>query len=233
MEQRRTHIAGAAPSFRHPIDAPPGRGRAHARQRPRRGTARHPVSDERQHTVTRLLGEVRDRRPGSFDRLFPLVYDELQEIARRQLRGRPNGTLDTHALVHEAYLRLVDQSRPDWRTRGHFSAVASTAMRHILIDWARRRQAAKRGGGAGAVTLDRLEALMPTGDAPAEARLVALNDALSRLEAVSPREARIVELRFFGAMTIDEVAEAMDLSPATVKRGWSLARAWLYREMSA
>lgn len=186
-----------------------------------------------QRTVTRLLGEVRDGNRESFDRLFPLVYDELRSIARQQRRRAPAvATLDTHALVHEAYLKLVDQTSPDWRTRGHFSAVAAKAMRYILVDYARRKGAEKRGGGRDDVPLDKVAAVL--GEAPnVEIEgLIALNDALAALESESPREAKIVELKFFGGLTVPEIAETLDISTATVKRGWALARAWLYREMT-
>ncbi|MGH2657356.1 MAG: sigma-70 family RNA polymerase sigma factor [Actinomycetota bacterium] len=182
--------------------------------------------------MTRLLGEACHGNRKSFDQLFPLVYDELRRIAHRQRRGGRGGeTLETHALVHEAYLRLVDQSRADWKSRGHFSAVAAKAMRHILIDNARRRGAAKRGGDQTALPIDAVADLVPRGERTTDDDLIVLDGALNRLEATNPRLGRIVELKFFGGMRIEEIAETLELSPATVKRGWATARAWLYREM--
>ena len=192
------------------------------------------MTEAPRETVTRLLAEVGEGRRKSFDRLFPLVYEELRALARRVRRpdqGR-DLTLDTTSLVHEAYLRLVDQSRADWRSRGHFHAVAAKAMRHILIDYARRGQAAKRGGGRPPASLDATGFAEPgvweEGDGD---RLIALDRALEKLALVSERQASVVEMRFFGGMTIEEIAGALDLSPATVKRAWSTAQAWLYREM--
>jgi RNA polymerase sigma factor (TIGR02999 family) len=193
------------------------------------------METNRQETVTRLLGEIGRGDRGSFDRLFPLVYEELRRLARGVKRpdaGR-DPTLDTTSLVHEAYLRLVDQSRADWRSRGHFRAVAAKAMRHILIDNARRRMAGKRGGGRAALPLSGEAALVPENESGGldPETLLLLDGALGRLAAEDARLARIVELRFFGEMTIEEVARELEVSPATVKRGWSLAQAWLYREM--
>lgn len=187
-------------------------------------------------TVTRLLGEIRQGESGSFDRLFPIVYEQLRNLARMQRRSLPGApaTMDTTALVHEAYLKLVDQSQVDWKSRGHFGAVAAVAMRHILIDYARKRTAKKRGGERPKVSLDDIVGGVsePGSWSLEEAEsMVALDRALQRLEEGSPRQARIVELKFFGGLTIDETAEALDVSPATVKRGWRMARAWLYREM--
>lgn len=139
--------------------------------------------------------------------------------------------MNTHALVHEAYLRLVDQRRADWKSRGHFKAVAATAMRQILIDHARWKSAAKRGGDRPDAPLAAVEDLVSTEGAASMEALVDLDEALVRLEEKSSRQARIVELKFFGGLTIPEVAEAMEISSATVKRGWTTARAWLYREL--
>ena len=196
------------------------------------------MSETHQHTVTRLLGELRagDRR--AFEELLPLVYDELHELAERQ-RRRWSGdeTLNTTALVHEAYLRLVDQSTPQWSSRPHFLAVASRAMRQILLDYAKRKRAAKREGGRPHVQLHEIEATLKGGgevevtEARSEA-IIALEDSLQRLEQNDPRHSRIVECRFFGGMTIEETAEALGISPATVKRGWAMAQAWLYRDLT-
>ncbi|HUP21244.1 MAG TPA: sigma-70 family RNA polymerase sigma factor [Gemmatimonadota bacterium] len=192
------------------------------------------MEDALQGTVTRLLGELRNGDRGSFDRLFPLVYDELHALARRALRpeaGR-DPTLDATSLVHEAYLKLVDQSRADWRSRGHFRAVAAKAMRHITIDHARRRMAEKRGGGVRAVPLSSVQGGVAAAGGPDPETLLALDEALEGLAAEDERMARIVELKFFGAMTIEEIADVLEISPATVKRGWAFAQAWLHRAIS-
>lgn len=163
------------------------------------------------------------------DELLPIVYDELKRLAAAYLRReRPGQTLQPTALVHEAYLRLR-KDRPDrWQNRAHFCAIAAHSMRQILIERARARGAKKRGGAGARVTLD--EALM--GGVPPPVDLVALDEALERLEAMDPEQARLVELRFFGGLTIEETAEAMRTSPATVKRHWMVARAWLARELA-
>jgi RNA polymerase sigma factor (TIGR02999 family) len=165
----------------------------------------------------------------AFNELFSLVYRDLRAIAHRALkRGRPDQTLQTTALVHEAYLRLVDQSRADWQDRGHFFSVAATAMRHILIDYARNRHAKKRGGGARPIELD--EPLLRV-----EARgeeLIALDAAITRLSEMSARLGRVVELRFFGGLSVEETAEVLELAPRTVKRDWRIAKAFLYQSMT-
>jgi len=165
--------------------------------------------------------------------MFLLVYKELHQLAARKLRGERDGhTLSTTALVHEAWLELNKFDRIQWQNRGHFLAVAAQAMRRILIDYAVARGREKRGGGQTVVSLD------DGGDAFAIAHersdeLVQLEEALARLQHVSDRQARIVECRFFGGMSIDETAEALSISPATVKREWAIARAWLNRELQA
>ena len=162
------------------------------------------------------------------DRLVPLAYEELRRIAHRQLRGeRADHTLDTGALVHETYLKLSRLDRIEWRDRSHFLAAAAGAMRRILVDYAEARSALKRGGGRQRVTLD--EVVVLTDDRAQE--LLALDEALRRLAAESGRAARIVEWRFFAGMSIEETADVMQISPATVKREWTLARAWLNREL--
>ena len=168
-----------------------------------------------------------DDRP--VDSLLPIVYEELRRLAGAYLRReRPGQTLQPTALVHEAYLRLM-KDRPDrWQNRAHFCAIAAHSMRQILIERARARGAQKRGGAQPRVTFD--EGLLAA-DSPA-VDLVALDDALERLEKIDPEQARLVELRFFGGLTIEETADAMDISPATVKRHWSVARAWLARELA-
>ena len=164
------------------------------------------------------------------DQLVPAVYEELRRHAERAMR-REGGehTLQATALVHESYLRLVDQRRVQWRNRAHFFAIASTVMRRILVDHARARLTAKRGGGAAPVSLAAAEPATPEGTD--EADLLALHEALEKLAVLDPDQARLVELRYFGGLTIEETAEALAVSPATVKREWALARAWLRREL--
>ncbi|MEO6239345.1 MAG: ECF-type sigma factor [Vicinamibacterales bacterium] len=164
----------------------------------------------------------------SLDSLLPLVYKELRRLAAGYLRReKPGQTLQPTALVHEAYLRLM-KDRPDrWQNRAHFCAIAAHSMRQILIERARARGAAKRGGARPRVTLD--EALIGGEDRSID--LLALDEALERLAALDPEQARLVELRFFGGLTVEETAEAMGISPATVKRHWTIAKAWLTREL--
>ena len=165
----------------------------------------------------------------SLDSLLPIVYQELRRLAASYLRReRPGQTLQPTALVHEAYLRLLKDDPARWQNRAHFCAIAAHSMRQILIERARARGAQKRGGGALArVTLD--EGLIA--GAAQSIDLVALDEALERLAAIDPEQARLVELRFFGGLTVEETADAMNISPATVKRHWSVARAWLAREL--
>jgi RNA polymerase sigma factor (TIGR02999 family) len=181
-----------------------------------------------------LLQELRAGNQSAFDDLLPLVYDELHGLAERQRRHwQGDETLDTTALVHEAYLKLAGQPAPEWSSRAHFLAVAATAMRQILIDYAKRKRAAKRGGQQPHVPLHEVEAALrgePSSDA-SDVLLVALDDSLRRLGQVNGRQVRIIECRFFGAMSIEETAEALNLSPASVKRGWAMAQAWLYRDL--
>ena len=164
----------------------------------------------------------------ALNEVFALVYDELRRRARAQ-RQRWSGdqTLDTTALVHEAYLKLVDQSRAQWNDRAHFLAVAAKAMRHVLVNYAEQYRAAKRGGGAPHVPLDESN---PVSEEVAD-EVIALHEALERLADVSERQARVVEARFFAGLSVDETAAALDISPATVKRDWTLASAWLHREI--
>ena len=164
----------------------------------------------------------------SVDTLLPIVYQELRRLAASYLRReRPGQTLQPTALVHEAYLRLLKDKPDRWKNRAHFCAIAAHSMRQILIERARARGAQKRGGAQPRVTLD--EALVAGGERAID--LVALDEALERLAAIDPEQARLVELRFFGGLTVEETAEAMDISPATVKRHWTVARAWLAREL--
>jgi RNA polymerase sigma factor (TIGR02999 family) len=186
-------------------------------------------------TVTRLLAEFERGDPTAFEALFPIVYDELRSVARRQ-RGRWNGdtTLDTTALVHEVYLKLTGMENVGVRSRVHFLRIASRAMRQILCNYARDRRATKRGGVSPHVPLE------IAGESAVEAafandrsgQLADLDDALLRLETIDKRMSDVVECRFFGGLSIDDTAAALDVSPATVKRDWSLARAWLFRELS-
>jgi RNA polymerase sigma factor (TIGR02999 family) len=162
------------------------------------------------------------------DALIPLVYDELRRVARRYLRHeRPDHTLQSAALVHEAYLRLVHQESPEWQNRTHFFGVAAQLMRHILVDHARNRLAAKRGAGITRLTLDPQIALPQK----QEVDLVALDDALQKLATLDPQQCRIVELRFFGGLSIEETAIVLSISAATVSRDWTTSRAWLQREI--
>lgn len=164
----------------------------------------------------------------TMDELVPLLYDELRRIAHYRLRAEQTGhTLETTGLVHEAYLRLAGAERLDLADRAHLLAVAAQAMRHVLIDSAVRRKAGKRGGGRATVSLDDV----PVIDPARSEELLALDEALTRLGAIDARQARVVECRFFGGMSIEDTAAALDLSPATVKRDWALARAWLNREL--
>jgi RNA polymerase sigma factor (TIGR02999 family) len=166
---------------------------------------------------------------GEIERLVPIVYDELRRIAHRQLRGeRSDHTLDTTGLVHEAYLKLSRLQRIEWRDRGHFLAAAAGVMRRVLVDYAVARKAGKRGSGRQRVPLD--DVLILVDDRAEE--LLALDEALERLASESQRAARIVEWRFFAGMSVEETAEVLGISPATVKREWALARAWLTRELA-
>lgn len=188
-----------------------------------------------QDTVTRLLKELQGGDRGALDELFGLLYHELKEIAGRQRRRwHGNHTLNTTALLHEAYAKLVDQSRLDVEDRAHFRALSARAMRHILCDYARDRGAKKRGGDLERLSLDELDA--PRGRVEFTEReselLVALDEALHRLEAVDPRQSQVVECRFFGGLTVEETATALGISPRTVKRDWAVAQAWLHREMT-
>jgi RNA polymerase sigma factor (TIGR02999 family) len=193
------------------------------------------MSGSQQSSVTQLLDALRAGDNGALEQLFPLVYAELHHLAgiqRRRLDG--DDTLNTTAIVHEAYLRLVDQTAPQWVSRPHFMAVAATAMRQILLDYAKRKRAAKREGAGTYVPLHELEEILAgNGDTLAAVpdALIALDAALEKLEQDNSRRRHIIECRFFGGMTIDETAEALMVSPATVKRESALAQAWLYREL--
>ena len=178
--------------------------------------------------VTGLLQAWGAGDPSALDRLVPVVYDELHRQAQRYLRREnPGHTLQTTALVHEAYLRLVDQRDARWQNRAQFFGVAAQVMRRILVDHARRHRAAKRGGAVRPVPLEEGEVAAVGSDVD----LVALDDALTRLADLDPQQARVVELRYFTGLGIEDTAEALGISPATVKRDWAMARAWLKRDL--
>jgi RNA polymerase sigma factor (TIGR02999 family) len=180
--------------------------------------------------VTALLQNWCRGEERALEELIPLVYDELHRLAHRYMvRERPDRTLQTSALVNEAYLRLIDAGRVSWQNRAHFFAVSSNLMRRILVDFARKRGYKKRGGQARKVQLE--EGFVP---APARgADLVALDEALEALAEFDPRKAKVIELRFFGGLTPEETAEVLKVSPDTVFRDWRLAKVWLYRELKA
>jgi RNA polymerase sigma factor (TIGR02999 family) len=179
--------------------------------------------------VTQLLLAWSSSEGDSGDQLMMVVYEELRRIAGYQLsRENAGHTLQATALVNEAYVRLVDQTRVQWRNRAHFFGIASRLMRRILVDYARRRRADKRGGGVAMLQYE--DSLMAP--SASEVDLVALDDVLTRLAEFDATGARVVELRYFGGLTIEETAEVLDVSPATVKREWASARAWLHRELS-
>jgi RNA polymerase sigma factor (TIGR02999 family) len=179
-------------------------------------------------TVTELLIKWRNGDKAALNELLPQVYGQLRRLANYYLQQeRPDHTLQPTALVHEAYLRLMDEKQIDWQNRAHFFGIASVRMRQILVEYARGRQAAKRGGGEYRLSLNEVD--------PVEKRdmsLLALDDALQKLEILDLQKARMVELRYFGGLTIEETAEVLQISPATVKRDWNLAKAWLRNEIS-
>jgi len=180
--------------------------------------------------VTRLLVAWRGGDAGALDRLLPLVYAELRRVAHRYMRDeRPNHPLQTTALVHEAYLRLIDVTRVDWQSRNHFFAVSAQLMRRILVEAARRRNADSRGGDASHVALD--EAFVPAADRGAD--LLALDEALEHLAALAPRKARVVELRYFAGLSVKETADVLGVSVETVMRDWRMAKLWLQRDLSS
>jgi len=179
--------------------------------------------------VTQLLKDWTGGDEAAADRLMPLVHEELRRLAHQYMRReKPGHTLQTSALVNEAYVRLVDQSKIQWESRAHFFGIAAPLLRQILVDQARRKNFAKRGGGAIRVSLDSANAIAQE----QSANVMALDEALKTLEQTDPRKSQIVELRFFGGMSIEETAEALKISPGTVMREWTFARAWLRNEMS-
>lgn len=178
--------------------------------------------------ITHLLKEWSDGDEQALDRLTPLVYEELRKQAARYLRRERRGhTMQTTALINEAYLRLIDAKNVRWQGRAHFFAIAANLMRRILVDHARRRDAEKRGGSQIRVALDPALAVANQSDID----LVMIDDALTRLSAIDPQQAQVVELRFFSGLSVEETAAALGISPRTVKRDWSVARAWLRREI--
>jgi len=207
------------------------------------------MRDEPNHPVTRLLVQWSGGNDAALGELTALLYRELRSLAQRHLRReRPNHTIQRTALVHEAFVRLVSQQSVDWRNRAHFFALASTVMRRILVDHARARLASKRGGGTPVLSLDDLTAppdesdltgtsaieyISDQGDeSDSDEDLAAIDEALTRLAAIDNRQVQIVQMRYFGGLTIEETAQALEISDATVKREWALARAWLKRELS-
>jgi RNA polymerase sigma factor (TIGR02999 family) len=194
------------------------------------------TADHARSRVTRLLSELSEGNAAAVDGLFALLYEELRSIAHRQRRRwRGDHTLQTTALVHEAFLKLVDQEGVAAESRAHFLAMAARAMRHILCNYARDRGAQKRGGEMEQVSLNASrDGAAPSGSlaAPSEI-LIALDEALARLEQIDPRQSKVVECRFFGGLTIEETASALAISPRTVKRDWSMAQAWLHRAMTS
>ncbi len=180
--------------------------------------------------VTQLLLAWNDGDESALEKLVPLVYEELRRLARRYMRReRPDHTLQTTALINEAYLQLVDIRNVRWQNRAHFFALSARLMRRILVDFARSRNYAKRGGGAQPISLDQSAAVSP---APST-DLVAVDEALQALTKIDDRKAQVVELRFFGGLTVEESAEVLKVSPETVRRDWRLAKVWLLRELSA
>jgi RNA polymerase sigma-70 factor (ECF subfamily) len=180
--------------------------------------------------VTQLLVAWSNGNQAARDRLISVVYEELHRLARRYMRREsPGHTLQTSALMNEAFVRLVDQKNVQWQNRAHFFGLAAQMMRRILVDYARRRNYSKRGGGVRALSLD--EALIVSNERSAE--VVAIHEALEELAKFDARKGQIVELRFFGGLSVDETAEVLGVSPGTVMRDWTLAKAWLHKEMSS
>jgi len=187
------------------------------------------VQQDSSNAVTALLVRWREGDPQALEALMPLVYDELRRLAHYYLqRERPEHTLQSTALVHEAYLRLAGQNPPQWQNRAHFFGIAAHLMRQILVEYSRGHNAAKRGGSACKLTLDEAMAL-PT---KVDVDVVALDRALTELSELDAQQGRIVELRFFGGLTIEDTSEVLGISPATVKRDWTTARAWLHRAIT-
>lgn len=185
--------------------------------------------EDASHQITRLLVDWSKGSELALEQLVPLVYDELRRMARRFMRRQPSGhTFQTTELIHEAYLKIARQAEPNWQNRAHFYGVAAQAMRHILVDYARSKNTQKRGGLVEKITLaDNL----PTA-ANHAAEIIALDDALKQLAALDERKASVVEMKFFGGLKTEEIAEVLKLSPDTIKRDWKFARTWLLRELA-
>lgn len=193
------------------------------------GAVARPLHDESPSPVTQLLVRWRAGDREALEALMPLVYDELRRLAHHYLRQeRSDHTLQSTALVHEAYLRLTGQNPPEWQSRAHFFGIAAHLMRQILVEYARSRGTAKRGGNAPRLALDAAAAVGQQTDVD----VVALDQALQALTELDAQQGRIVELRFFAGLTIEDTSEVLGISPATVKRDWTTARAWLYRAMT-
>jgi RNA polymerase sigma-70 factor, ECF subfamily len=181
------------------------------------------------HQITQLLAEWSDGNQSALDELYPLVYQELRRLARRYMsRERKGHTLQTTALINEAYVRLVDQRNVHWANRSHFFAISAQIMRRILIDHARRHAYAKRGGGAQQVSLEEAATVLP--DQPED--LIRLDEALKSLAEMDPRRSQVVELRYFGGLNNEEIAGVLNVSENTVTRDWNMARAWLYQQLA-
>ncbi|MFN0105030.1 MAG: sigma-70 family RNA polymerase sigma factor [Bryobacteraceae bacterium] len=190
------------------------------------------MPDRTDRTVTEILTAASRGDSSAREELVPLLYAELRRLARQRLvHERPNHTLQPTALVHEAYVRLIDQSRIEWQNRSQFFAVAAETMRRVLVDYARRRQAHKRGGAAMQVSLEEAEAHGQRDEGQA-ASVLALEAALTELARIDPRKGRLVELRFFGGLSIEEAAKALGVSPGTVMRDWTIAKAFLKKELA-
>jgi len=186
------------------------------------------TSSVSQQRVTELLADWSHGDNGALAELTPLVYEELRRLAHHFMEGqRPDHTLQTTALVNEAYMRLADQTKPSWQNRAHFFAVAARAMRQILVNYARSNRAQKRGGGALKVELDEVAIISPE----ESKEIVDLHEALERLAALNSRKAQVVELKYFGGLNYDEMAEVLKISPVTVRRDWEFAKLWLYTEL--
>jgi RNA polymerase sigma factor (TIGR02999 family) len=209
----------------------------HAQQPKRPEPDGRPPEGEQRREITDALLAWRGGVPDALERLMPLVYDQLRRIARRQLEAeRSNHTLSTTGLVHEAYLRLVDQTRVEWSERSHFFAVAAQAMRRVLVDYARKHSAKRRGGGLRPLPIDMLEdpagadadaiAVIPQAD-----QLLEIDEALDELAQLDPRLVRVIECRYFAGMTDAETARALDITPRTVTRDWVKAKGWLYARL--
>lgn len=180
------------------------------------------------HSVSQLLEQWNNGDREALDKLMPLIYAELRKMAKRYMgQQNPGHTLQTTALIHEAYLRMVKQKEKHFENRAHFFGVAAQAMRHILVDYARARQSAKRGGGIRHVSLEEVALVTPE----RAAELVAFDEALKELEELSKRQSRVVELRYFGGLSVDETATVLAVSPETVMRDWNMAKTWLHRAL--